>query len=162
MNPRNKKVGLGLHLKTWASIFIIVEIAFIALCLCWTAQADQLPLAPMHLKTSGASAKLTTQYDQIHEYIEQVFGKDSDKAFLLLQGTSSVSCHENRGLNPSAIHINDDGSKDVGVFQISEYWQGVPARFLLDYKVNVDVAHKIYVDSGYNFHLWTAGRCLGI
>lgn len=99
------------------------------------------------------------RYDEIKAYIYQVFGQDGgNKAMKLL------SC-ENHSLNPNATNYNSDsvGSIDRGVFQINNYWQKIdnPA-FLYDYKINVLIAHNIYVRDGYSFKLWTCGRELRI
>lgn len=95
---------------------------------------------------------------EVKELIEEVFGKHADKAFKVL------SC-ENASLNPKAINTAGNtpkGSRDMGVFQINEYWQGVNGKFLLDPELNVRIAWKIYKDNGYSFERWTCGRKLGI
>lgn len=95
---------------------------------------------------------------EIADIIKEVFKEDSDKAFKLL------SC-ENASLNPKAINTAGNkpkGSKDVGVFQINEYWQGVNSKFLLDPEINTRIAYKIFEDNGNSFERWTCGRKLGI
>lgn len=119
-------------------------------------------------KNAGNSAVLTpptptptetdTQYQMISEYIQQVFGVDSPKAFKLL------SC-ENHALNPEAVNTAGNfpaGSRDIGVFQINEYWQKTQAAFLFDYRINVDIAHNIYTRSGNSFDMWSCGKRMGI
>lgn len=94
---------------------------------------------------------------QIVAYIKEVFGNDADTAFKLL------SC-ENASLNPNAVNTAGNspaGSRDTGVFQINEYWQKTQYKFLLNWKVNVEIAHQIYKDNG-SFDRWTCGRKLGI
>lgn len=99
----------------------------------------------------------TTEQKQIVGYIRQVFGKDSSRAFQLL------SC-ENSSFNPNAVNTagnSPQGSKDIGVFQINEFWQAVQGKFLFNWRTNVEIAHDIYVQNG-NFGVWTCGRKLGI
>ncbi len=94
----------------------------------------------------------------VYEQIESVFGSDTPKAMKLL------SC-ENHALNPDAVNTAGNypkGSRDIGVFQINEYWQKVNAKFLFDPQINIEIAHKIYTDSGNNFKLWTCGRKFNI
>lgn len=91
---------------------------------------------------------------EIIDYIAYTFENEATTAMKLLE------C-ENRSLNPSAVHVNDDGSKDIGVFQISEKWQQVQAKFLKNWKVNIEIAHQLFRENG-NFKLWTCGKRLGI
>lgn len=94
----------------------------------------------------------------IKDKIREVFGRHADKAFKLLE------C-ENSTLNPQAVNTYGNtpaGSRDIGVFQINEYWQGVNAKFLLDPDLNVRIAWRIYTDSDYTFRMWTCGKRLGI
>lgn len=100
----------------------------------------------------------STSSEGVEEIIREVFGKHSDKAFKLLE------C-ENKSLNPNAVNTAGNtpaGSRDIGVFQINEYWQGVNAKFLFDPELNVRIAWKIYEDSGYSFKMWTCGKKYGI
>lgn len=99
----------------------------------------------------------------IEEKIRAKFGKHSDKALLLLTGPG---CAENRSLNPKATNQNP-GSIDRGVFQINDKWQGFAHQgkanqFLYDPDINIDIAWRLYEDSGYSFKLWTCGRYHGI
>ena len=94
----------------------------------------------------------------VAEEIRRVFGKHSDKAFQLL------SC-ENAHLNPDAVNTAGNypaGSRDIGVFQVNEYWQGVHAKFLFNYKTNIQIAHQIFEESDNSFKMWSCGKRLGI
>lgn len=100
----------------------------------------------------------TESYTKIASRIKKVFGPDSPKAFKLL------SC-ENGLLNPDAVNTAGNfplGSRDIGVFQINEYWQKVNAKFLFNPDINILIAHQIYEESGKNFKMWSCGRKLGI
>lgn len=99
-----------------------------------------------------------TQRDLIAAEIERVFGPDAPKAFKLL------AC-ENHALNPDAVNTAGNvpaGSRDIGVFQINEYWQKTQARFLFEPDINIRIAYKIFKDNGYSFERWTCGRKLGL
>src|SRR3990167_2029412 len=91
----------------------------------------------------------------IENMIKDTFKEDSAKAFQLLK------C-ENGRLKPNAINVNKDGSRDLGVFQISEKWQRTQGKFLLNPKVNIAIAHQLYVENGKQFNLWSCGKRLGI
>lgn len=97
--------------------------------------------------------------EEIASYIKEVFGVHADKAFQVL------SC-ENASLNPEAVNTAGnypEGSRDIGVFQINEYWQGVSnSHFLFDWKINVLMAYNIFSRDGYSFKLWSCGKKLGI
>ena len=90
----------------------------------------------------------------IEKEIYEVFGEEHfDKAMKLLE------C-ENKTLNPKAIHINKDGSQDLGIFQINTYWNGFNKsqnnkRYLFDPAINIRIAWRLYQDSGYSFKLWS-------
>ncbi len=97
-------------------------------------------------------------HNSISEEIDQVFGKDANQAFKLL------SC-ENHALNPSAVNTAGNypvGSRDIGIFQINEYWQKVNAKFLFNPDINIRMAHQIYEESGNSFKMWSCGRRLGL
>lgn len=109
----------------------------------------------------GSEPKKKTK-NPIELEIEEVFGKYSEKAFKLLK------C-ENSKLDPTAFNINNDsvGSKDYGIFQINDYWQGIrhqgkAEQFLFDPSINIRIAWRIFEDSGYSFNLWTCGKRLNI
>jgi len=110
---------------------------------------------------TAGSAKIITptpSISPIHTEIEQVFGSDSPKAFKLL------SC-ENSSLNPDAVNTAGNypaGSRDIGVFQINEYWQKVNAKFLFNSDINIRMAYQLYKENGNSFRLWTCGRKFGI
>ncbi len=100
----------------------------------------------------------TMPHNSITEEIDHVFGSDAPKAYQLL------SC-ENHSLNPNAVNTAGNfpvGSRDIGVFQINEYWQKVNAKFLFDPTINIEIAHKIYTDSGNSFKLWSCAKKVGL
>ena len=102
-------------------------------------------------------AQDTSEQVETRKYIEQVFGSDADTAFQLL------SC-ENHSLNRDAVNTAGNspvGSRDIGVFQVNEFWQKVQGKFLFNWKTNIEIAHDIFVANG-NFQVWTCGRTLGI
>lgn len=99
-----------------------------------------------------------TQNEAVKAYVYDVFGDHADTAFELL------AC-ENNSLDPDAVntyHNTPAGSRDIGVFQINEYWQKTQAKFLFNYKINVEIAYQLYKESGNSFKLWTCGKKLGI
>ena len=101
---------------------------------------------------------LPTQQQQIKNYISSVFGASAPKAYKLL------SC-ENSTYSPDRVNTAGNypaGSRDIGVFQINEFWQGVNAKFLFNWRVNIDIAKQIYDESGDSFKMWTCGRRFGI
>jgi len=100
--------------------------------------------------------------ETVEEYIKYVFGEDYPKAMLLLKGDGSPNaCAENRTLNPKALNDNTTWGgrgKDWGVFQINDSWQGVQSKFLLNYKINIQIAHQLFEENGKSFKLWTCGK----
>ncbi len=99
-----------------------------------------------------------TPHNAIRDEIDQVFGSDAPKAYKLL------SC-ENSSLNPNAVNTAGNypvGSRDIGIFQVNEFWQKVNAKFLFDPTINIQIAHKIYTDSGNNFSMWSCGKRMKI
>ena len=100
----------------------------------------------------------TSEQHEIAAFVREVFGQDSDRAFQLL------AC-ENAKLNPRAVNVagnHPTGSRDIGVFQINEYWQETQGKFLFNWKVNVLVAKQLFDESGGSFRLWSCGMRLGI
>lgn len=100
----------------------------------------------------------TDQQKEIADYVREVFKEDAWKAFKVL------SC-ENASLNPEAVNTAGNyppGSRDIGVFQINEYWQAIQGKFLFNWKVNVEIAHLLFEENGKSFHLWTCGRKFGL
>lgn len=102
--------------------------------------------------------EIDEEKEKIKEMIKARFGEHYDKSMQLL------SC-ENASLNPNAVNTAGNtpaGSRDIGIYQINEYWQGVHAKFLFDPETNIAIAWQIYKDSGYTFKMWTCGKKLGI
>lgn len=169
----NRRSRIKRHLRIWKvyiSIAIIAGVVGYIILLGTMQFAKQLfnitAHAPTHkvyaqekIATESTKVKPTpTEHDEIVAYIKEVFGEDSDKAFKVL------SC-ENHALNPNAVNTAGNvpaGSRDLGIFQINEYWQRTQGKFLLNWKINVLVAHQIFTDNGNTFERWTCGRKLGV
>lgn len=95
---------------------------------------------------------------RIVDDINKVFGAHANKAFKLL------SC-ENAALNPNAVNTAGNspaGSRDVGIFQVNEYWQRTQAKFLFNPEINIRIAYQLYSENDNSFRMWTCGRRLGI
>ena len=126
--------------------------------------ANENPIQYPEITPEPTKSTETSEQQEIKDYIAEVFGDDTEKAMLILTGNDKCG-GENKTLNPKAINTYGNtpaGSRDIGIFQINEYHQDVNAKFLLDWKLNIQIAHKIYVDSGNNFKMWSAGKCMGI
>lgn len=154
MNPRQKKY-YGLKSKNWALVIILIELALIAALIgFWHKQRTLQAEASGYFKSltierlTGVEAN-TTQQQQIIAYIKEVFGSQANNAFKVL------SC-ENHSLNPKARGISPNGSIDSGIFQINSVHK-IPERYLYDWRTNIDVAHQIYLDSG-----WGAWACVTV
>jgi hypothetical protein len=105
-----------------------------------------------------------TEQKLLKEEIKEVFGKHYEDAMTLL---THKDCHENLSLDPKVIHTNEDGSLDLGLFQINEHWQGFnhidkAKQFLLDPHINIRIAWRLYEDAGYSFNAWTCGKVLSL
>jgi len=113
-------------------------------------------------EVSPTPTPVLSEKEQIIQEINQVFGVDADKAFLILQGKE---CAENRTLNPLAKNDNTIWGGvgiDRGIFQISSYYHpSVSDECAYDFKCNTAYAHKLFKARG-NFSAWTCGRHYGI
>jgi hypothetical protein len=108
--------------------------------------------------TPTPTPDIQDETEAIREEIRNTFGEHADKAFKVL------SC-ENASLNPKAVNTAGNvpaGSRDMGIFQINEYWQGVHAKFLLNWETNIRLAYQIFEENGHSFERWTCGRKFGI
>jgi len=112
---------------------------------------------PLEVTTEGQEENLSP----IEKEIKEVFGEYTPKAFLLLKG-NDVCGGENRGLNPLAVNVNKDGSKDFSIFQINDKYHPVYKLNLnTDWKANIKYAWRMFERDGYTFSKrWVAGRCL--
>lgn len=111
------------------------------------------PVEPVVIEPDKIIVEVPYKPETIKDIVKMVFGKHADDAFKLLE------C-ENKDLNPSEKHTNDDGSVDYGLFQLNSYWHGFNRlpnndRYLTDPMVNAAMAYRLYVESGYSFRLWT-------
>jgi hypothetical protein len=82
----------------------------------------------------------TAPHNEITAYIDQVWGKDADVGKRIAQAESS--------LNPSAIHRNNNGTKDRGVFQINSIHKNVDDSCAFDYRCNIRMGYRLYLDQG--------------
>lgn len=82
----------------------------------------------------------------VEKYIYQVFGIEDYKVALAVAKSES-------GLREDAININDNGTIDVGTFQINSVHfkqEGCSLKEVATMKGNVDCAYKLYKQSGWN------------
>lgn len=163
---RNDGIKLNtLKPETHATVAIIWLVTLILVAVTWhVEQVDKRELVKTAYATeevAGKSAELevvTDEQAEIKAYIQEVFGVDAPKAFTVL------SC-ENSALNPNAVNTAGNspaGSRDIGVFQINEYWQKTQGKFLFNWKVNVEIAHQLFEENGKSFKLWSCGKKLGV
>jgi hypothetical protein len=115
--------------------------------------------SPTPLATPTPKPK--TQKELIQESIRSTFGEYSDTAFLLLKGNSKCG-GENATLNPHAVYTNKDGSRDRGIFQISDKYHPITDSCAFNYDCNIKYAWRMFKNDNYTFVRWTAGRCMGI
>lgn len=101
---------------------------------------------------------LTSEQEEIIEFIKQTFGKDNaDDAIAIAKCES--------GLRPKAVNHNTDSNQtiDYGLFQINNHWQEIDnTSFLFDYKINTLMAKKIFDNRGGNWSAWACATKLGL
>lgn len=164
LHPESNEI-FGLKKKAWLSIlFLIILCAILEIPIIlaneYQKKLDALSDSLSVRKVYAASfEEPQTQEEQIRAYIVEVFGaNDAKKAFQLLK------C-ENGRLNPNAVNTTGNtpaGSRDIGVFQVNEFWQKTQGKFLFNWKINVEIAHQLYRENGNTFKLWSCGRNLSI
>lgn len=151
---------------TWASIILVIAFFSLPVTASYIARQYERKYEMLNNTVAIASYKSpeqfiekpTTEQQQIMAYIDEIFAEDADKAYQIL------GC-ENAALNPDAVNTAGNspaGSRDIGVFQINEYWQKTQGKFLFNWKINVEIAHQLYEENGKSFKLWTCGRKLNI
>ena len=130
--------------KFWHSvIFLSICLALIAL-LCWLLKPQELisPLPKGFLPVKYVVAQEIG--DDPTWYIKHIFGEDANKAL-------RVAYCESR-MRPNA--IGDDG-KAFGLFQINVRWHKIPAKYLLNYKINTLIAYQLFKENHDSFKLWS-------
>lgn len=159
------RTPLRLAWKFRRGLFIFGLILFVINGINYLAPHALSPMAKAELDSpaAGPSAELS-EHDQIAHYITEVFGSDAPKAFQLLRGNGKCS-GENGNLDPNAVNDNTTWGgigQDIGVFQISNKWQGVQDKFLKNWHINVQIAYQLFIENHKHFNLWTSGRCQGL
>lgn len=189
----NYKVGSNQYMKKRktntkliAFIITLIIIALVIIINTFVKKSPQQMISPVpvhaeeRIASASAVLKVTPSAtptvnpreelrNKIDAEIKEVFGKHYDKAMLLLKGNGKPkACHENGGLDPDVVNknVNDAGevtSRDYGVFQINDKWQGVTnVAFLKDYHINIRMAWNIYQHHNYSFEAWTCGKAYKI
>lgn len=145
-------------------IGILFSLIFIMLVFMGSCVEDEPNLiSPVSFKAVEAQEPTPTpilsQKELIVQEINQVFGVDADKAFLLLQGKE---CAENRYLNPKAQNNNYEWGGlgiDRGIFQINSYYHpSVSDECAYDFKCNIKYAKRMFINNKGSFQRWTCGR----
>ncbi|MBU4154493.1 MAG: hypothetical protein KKD63_16605 [Proteobacteria bacterium] len=153
----------GIKWGTAGMVLLIILVAFFFVAWFWYAEqvnkTNKLFGSLVYAKTQEYVAPHElTEREQIDNYIQEVFGSNSDYANRILD------C-ENHARNPKAVNTTGNtptGSRDIGIFQINEYWQKTQGKFLLNWKINVEVAHQLYVENGNSFKLWSCAKKVGV
>jgi len=132
-----------------------------------TPKPTEAPQSTEASKIAETKELPKTQKEEIEAYIREVFGKDADKALLLLKGKGEDTCAENRNLNPYAKHENIKNgivySTDFGLFQINNKYHPVYKLNLhKDWKANVRYAYQMFLNDGHSFRRWTCGKAYKI
>lgn len=82
---------------------------------------------------------ILSQKEQINKEIKDVFGEQAELAKHVAFCESS--------LNPEATHKNNDGTIDVGLFQINSI-HNQKTEDMLNYKKNIEYAYKLFLNQG--------------
>jgi hypothetical protein len=98
---------------------------------------------------SPAPSEVSTEKQQIIDYIVEVFGEHAPEAF-------NVLFCENRNLDPKAINYNRNGTVDRGIFQLNSAYWGGEENF--NYKTNIDKAYVVFERAGKKFTPWTCSH----
>jgi hypothetical protein len=155
---------------------VLLPVLLIGLTGYWFNQEETIII---HAKETQAVEMVTPTPTPIlefaterHEYVYEVFGKDYDKALLVLQGLkdgngNQICGGENYNLRQEAVNPNYDingnvWSYDYGVFQINDVYHPVYQLDLdTDWKANIDYAKRMFDnDNGTFAERWSAGKCL--
>ena len=118
------------------------------------ADIARTPQPDTTLPTPAPTVTPTPIPTDIVGYIHYKFGPDAWKAFRVLD------C-ENKGLNPYAENINDNGSRDRGYWQINTI-HPVTDACAKDVKCSTDYAYRMFVNDNRTFIRWTCGRKAGL
>ncbi|GIW70274.1 MAG: hypothetical protein KatS3mg101_1021 [Patescibacteria group bacterium] len=102
-----------------------------------------------------------TQKEEIEDYIQIKFKDDYEKAMLLLRGDGQCG-GENPNLDPYAVNVNKDGSRDRGIFQINNKYHPLTDDEAFNWQTNIDYAYRMYLNDNKTFKRWTAGKCMNI
>lgn len=105
---------------------------------------------------------------EIRDYI---YSKSWDKSIALRLAKSENGWNDGKKFDcakipqkkDGSIAYNPDGTYDVGIFQINNYWQrfnlreaGLTIEDMKDCKKNIDFAYRVYVDRNNSFSAWSA------
>jgi hypothetical protein len=106
-------------------------------------------VSPYDNGQSPAPSEVSTEKQQIIDYIVEVFGEHAPEAF-------NVLFCENRNLDPKAINYNRNGTVDRGIFQLNSAYWGGEENF--NYKTNIDKAYVVFERAGKKFTPWTCSH----
>ncbi|MCX6705353.1 MAG: hypothetical protein NT162_03405 [Candidatus Woesebacteria bacterium] len=124
-------------------------------------QRTKVKVEAKEIEPTPTISVVKSEKELIIQEIINVFGEDSDKAFLLLMGKDNGSCAENRMLNPRAVNDNSSWGgtgKDRGIFQINDQFHPISDECAFDYKCNINYAHRMYLNDNKTFIRWTCGK----
>ena len=157
------KEFLGLHAKTWASVWFVVATVAIVAPLLKHEVIDPCGTTGCHDVVKAAEPELTEQATIVAE-IATVFEPEGAKIV-----AQAIYCFSSEGatkdpktgkwiFNPKAVNeSNSNGTIDRGIAQINSV-HGMKPEDAFDFKKNIRKAYQIYKSRG-NFTAWYGSRC---
>jgi hypothetical protein len=126
----------------WLSIVVLLLLAILAI-LQWPTNDLISPIPKNYLPTI-TKIVFAKETDDIAGYIGKVFGEYAQEAHRVAYCESK--------LRPDAI---GDNGKSYGLFQISIRWHKIAPKFLLNYKINTQVAYQLFKENKFKWNLWS-------
>ena len=105
--------------------------------------------------------RFDTEHQQILAYLVEKFGKDADKAIIMI-GTCENSTFAPDRKSPLNIQKSGRRSYDIGVMQINVDETNVEEqKRLTNWKYNIDRGYQKYHAAGDKFTAWTCSKNIG-
>lgn len=163
-NKARQKASLSVaDLKKF--VFVLMTLGILLCASAWTNMEISSPIVAQGISRVDSASytyeEIKRSENPIHEEINKVFGDHAEQAFKCLES-------ENRNLNPKAINWNNNGTFDVGIFQVNQIHCGGRLKhknfnadecreYLENPYNNIQVAYSIFSQRGWN--AWYGSTC---